>query len=96
MVNKIRYYVIETIGPTIPRAPTPVPVPNNCADDLVPNVEVEAWDEYDLSNWNALVRKKKEGRSPFGESKYSQLAEKIAKNLKESKFQRVKKKDIFE
>ena len=46
------------------------------------NVEVEAWDEYDLSNWNALVRKKKEGRSPFGESKYSQLAEKIVKNLK--------------
>ena len=60
------------------------------------NVEVEAWDEYDLSNWNALVRKKKEGRSPFGESKYSQLAEKIAKNLKESKFQRVKKKDIYD
>ncbi len=43
------------------------------------NVEVEAWDEYDLSNWNALVRKKKEGRSPFGESKYSQIAGREAK-----------------
>ena len=55
------------------------------------NVKVEAWDEYDLSNWNALVRKKKEGRSPFGESKYSQLAEKIAKNLKKKSLNEVGK-----
>ena len=47
------------------------------------NVEIEPWDEYDLSNFNSLVRKKKDGRSPFGESKYSQLAKNSKKKLEE-------------
>ena len=32
-------------------------------------MEMEPWDEYDLSNWNALVRKDKEGRRPVSEAK---------------------------
>ena len=33
-------------------------------------MEMEPWDEYDLSNWNALVRKDKEGRRPLSEGKF--------------------------
>ena len=32
------------------------------------NMEVEPWDEYDLSNWKSLNRKKELGRPQFGES----------------------------
>ena len=32
------------------------------------NSEVEPWDEYDLSNWKSLNRKKELGRPQFGES----------------------------
>ena len=44
--------------------------------------EIEPWDEYDLSNWNALVRKKESGRPPFGESLLGKMGDSIKKGLK--------------
>ena len=45
-------------------------------------MEIEPWDEYDLSNWNALVRKKESGRPPFGESLLGKMGDSIKKGLK--------------
>jgi len=42
---------------------------------------VEEWDEYDMSNWKAKLKKKKQGKPQFGEN----LTARIMKTLKETK-----------
>ena len=42
---------------------------------------VEEWDEYDMSNWKAKLKKKKQGKPQFSEN----LTARIIKTLKETK-----------
>ena len=46
------------------------------------NMEVEPWDEYDLSNWNALVRKAKQRGKSINEN---EDAEPTKKDIKKTK-----------
>jgi hypothetical protein len=38
---------------------------------------VEEWDEYDMSNWKAKLKKKKQGKPQFSENITEKLAMKI-------------------
>ena len=46
--------------------------------------EIEPWDEYDLSNYKALVRKYKEGRPPVSENKKKKKGPKLNKPMRSS------------
>ena len=43
---------------------------------------VEEWDEYDMSNWKAKLKKKKQGKPQFSENITEKIAKKLAKELK--------------
>lgn len=43
---------------------------------------VEEWDEYDMSNWKAKLKKKEQGRPQFSENITEKIAKKLAKKLK--------------
>ena len=43
---------------------------------------VEEWDEYDISNWKAKLKKKEQGRPQFSENITEKIAKKLAKKLK--------------